>query len=72
MALKIAFATSTCAVSWRGGKIQLRAGDAWDGDDPFVKANRHLFSTDTSHLHRTEHRPVEQATASPGERRTLA
>ena len=42
-----------------GGYVSVFAGKAFDADDPFVAAHRELFD-----------RGVEQATASPGEKRT--
>ena len=52
-------------------------GSHWPADDPFVLTHPDLFSTDPRyHLAFTEPRPeffgdVEEATANPGERRSV-
>jgi hypothetical protein len=57
-----------------GGRqpVVIRKGEAWDADDPIVKANPSLFSTDPGNARTTAlrpaERPVEQATKAPGEK----
>lgn len=67
---RIVFAASTLAFAWNGGIVHLRQGDAWDSTDRFVQANPTLFTDDLRFLHRTEPM-VEQATAAPGEKRSV-
>lgn len=63
------FATSTCVLGFRGGKVQLHLGDPWPADDPFVKANPTMFASDPPAAVVRRSGGVEQATAAPGERR---
>ncbi len=72
--MKYTFAASTCVVEWAPRPVRLKAGEAWDASDPFVKANPQHFTTDPGRLRRTvaSSRTVEQATAAPGERRTVS
>jgi hypothetical protein len=58
-------------VSVNGDRIPVRAGEAWDANDPVVRLFPHLFSDDPAHLRRTTEMVVEQATAAPGERRNV-
>lgn len=56
-------------VGWGGVSVHLRAGDAWDADDPLVVAYPHLF-TQTPTVHRSGPAPaerVERGTKAPGE-----
>ena len=52
--------------------IVIRKGEAWDADDPIVKANPSLFSVDPgtarTTVQRTPEDIVEQKTKAPGER----
>lgn len=48
----------------------LHANEAWDANDPFVKDNPNLFS-DAPQSEPRRSVPVEQATAAPGETRTV-
>lgn len=61
-----------------GGRVMVRVGSHWPADDPVVVAQPSLFSPDPSYgLNRSgpapepPARPVEQATAAPGEKRTV-
>lgn len=71
--IKIVYAASTCGASTAEGiGVNLRAGDPWAADDPFVLARPELFSDEPpgpEFPRRTVH-VVEQATREPGERRT--
>jgi hypothetical protein len=68
---QIVFVKASVAVGWNGGVVHLRQGDAWDASDRFVEHHRSLFSDDAAvYLHRTEP-VVEQATAAPGEKRSV-
>lgn len=52
--------------------VVVRRGEAWDADDPVVKANPSMFSADPAAARQTRLRSrdevVEQATRAPGER----
>lgn len=57
-----------------GAKVRLTQGDAWEGDDPLVKARPDLFTDRPEKVHSSAEpnsvtRHVEQATAAPGEKR---
>jgi hypothetical protein len=67
---RIVVATSTTSVRVGHDIITLRAGEAWDASDPIVKLYPDLFTgiAEGAPVRRTV-RPVEQATAAPGERR---
>jgi hypothetical protein len=69
----IVYATSTTSIVNAGGvAFTLHKGEVWDADDPLVK-QRPEFFTDEPVIARVSAgegwRPVEQATAAPGERR---
>jgi len=67
------FAKDDCVTVWSGFKMVPRRGDAWYSDDPFVKDNRHLFADEPTVVmgrSATSSRPVEAASAAPGEKRT--
>ena len=67
------FAAESCVTDTAEGiTVQLRGGEAWLADDPFVKQRPDLFVKEppVEYLGRTVHPSVvEQATAAPGERR---
>ena len=65
----ITVAISNTVVSLDGRKVTIQAGTAWDASDPVVRAYPGLFSDDARYLRRSTERPVEQATAAPGEKR---
>jgi len=49
--------------------IIIRRGEAWDANDPIVKANPSLFTADAGKARTTVQREVvEQKTKAPGER----
>jgi hypothetical protein len=52
--------------------IIIRKGEAWDADDPIVKAHPSLFTADPGKarttVQRTPEQVVEQKTKAPGER----
>ena len=49
--------------------IVIRKGEAWDANDPIVKANPSLFTADAARARTTVQREVvEQKTKAPGER----
>lgn len=64
----VAVAIQTANVTFRGERLHVQAGHAWDASDPLVREFPSLFSTDAKYLRRTE-AVVEAATAAPGERR---
>lgn len=69
----VVFARTSAVVAHAGKRIQVRAGEAWDGNDPLVASHRELFA-DAPHALRntTTERgfaEVEQATQAPGEKR---
>lgn len=62
------YANCSCAVSHQGAVYRLSKGDAWYGDDPFVKARPELFDAAPTEVHGTRGH-IETATAAPGEKR---
>lgn len=69
MSTPIVYAAANCVVRYNNLTLRLTPGDPWDATDPFVKSRPDLFSDAPATVHRT-FRPVEQATAAPGERRS--
>jgi len=70
----IKFATSTCVVPFQGLRVTITAGEAWDATDPLVRSHPALFTDKPAVVRGTGpsgviERPVEQATAAPGEKR---
>lgn len=66
------FCSSSALIGWNGQTFHLRAGSVWSADDPLVKANPDMFSDAPEVLETStgvKYRPVERATAAPGERR---
>ena len=53
--------------SFTVGTRKVRRGQVLSDDDPIIDGRRHLFE----HAGKGPDRPVEQATASPGERRAV-
>lgn len=66
------FCSTSAMIGWQGETLHLRAGSVWPADDPLVKAHPEMFS-DTPEVLETsrgvKYRPIEQATAAPGEKR---
>ena len=53
--------------------VVIKRGEAWDADDPIVKANPSLFTADAGKARTTvqrtaKDRPVESSTRAPGEK----
>lgn len=76
--MDVVYATQTCSVAMpHGGQVFVREGSHWPANDPLVTAHPDLFSTDPasglmySRTPAVEEPAVEQATAAPGERRTV-
>lgn len=73
--MKLVFATANTQV-WSGGvPVSIVIGQHWSAEDPIVKAYPSMFSTDARYgLAGTVPPPadVEQATANPGELRTVS
>jgi hypothetical protein len=72
--MHIKYATATCVVPFQGLRVTLTAGEAWDASDPLVRSHPTLFADVPSVVRGTgpsgvTERPVEQATAAPGEKR---
>lgn len=67
--MALVFASCT---TWISPVAQLVQDEAWDADDPIVKARPELFTDEPSIVRGTRKReaPVETATAEPGEKRT--
>lgn len=70
--MKVVYAACTM---WISSDVQIVEGEAWRADDPVVQRRPELFK-DTPKVVRTtlprhlrQERPVEQATAAPGEMR---
>lgn len=63
--------------TWAGPTVQLIEGEAWDADDPIVQSHPDWFSPEPAVVRGTVPRKaaeapvVEQATAAPGERRSV-
>ena len=68
--MELKFAATTCVVFHNGQRRNLAEDDAWDANDSLVKAHPDLFADTPRRVFGTGARPVEQATAAPGERRT--
>ena len=71
--MNLVFAAATCVVGFNGGRVNLSEDDAWDADDPFVKARPEFFRDRPKNVFGAAGRvaaPVEQASAAPGEKRT--
>ena len=70
----IVYAQSTCSAATADGiPVRMVEGEPWAAEDPFVKTHPGLFAATPpgpGFPRRTEH-PVEQATAAPGERRSV-
>jgi hypothetical protein len=71
--MDVVYATTNAVVPLPGGgQHVVRAGTHWPADDPIVKAQPSLFSSDPAYGLNYSARPeVEQVTAAPGERRAV-
>jgi hypothetical protein len=74
MGITYAWAAAECTVHFRGLRIRLERGQAWDASDPLVIERPNLFSVDPPFVCRTgirgvETAAVESATRAPGEKR---
>lgn len=70
MKLKFARYTTNTGLPGNPMTFYVEEGDAWDADDPIVKAHPELFSDTPVTVHSSfGKRTVEQATAAPGEKR---
>jgi hypothetical protein len=69
----VVFATFS---TWVTPTVAINRGEAWDADDPVVLSHPDWFTSDPSQFARTSSASygepaVEQATAAPGEKRTV-
>lgn len=65
----VVYAKSQFSATTASGQIiRVRPGEAWDADDPFVKAHKTNFSEEPIRA-RTSKGWVETATQAPGEKR---
>lgn len=62
------------AVGLKGGRVvSVKAGDVFDASDPVVKGREALFEPVDEWAARVQQGPrIEQATAAPGEKRSVA
>lgn len=76
--MNLVFANTTAQIGGPNGTIiNLEAGTAWDGDDPFVAHRPEFFDTLPAHVHTSAgvvftaaaQNLVETATAEPGAKR---
>lgn len=66
--MEVVFATSN---TWITQDVMTTEGEAWDANDPIVKAHRQFFTDDPKYAHRSGPlRPIEDASADPSEGRT--
>lgn len=75
MATRIVYAKSTAVLAHSGDRVQVRAGELWDGDDPLVARYPDMFVEAPNVVRSTAsengYTEVEQATAAPGEKRNV-
>lgn len=72
--MRIVYAKSTTSIGGPNGlTYQLIAGEAWNADDPVVVSHPGFFSELPLRVRSSSDGwlPVEQATAAPGEKRTV-
>jgi len=73
--MTIVYAKSTVVLAHAGQRIPVRAGEAWDGNDPLVAQYPNEFTPApravrvTTNPQGWDEAPVEAATATPGEKR---
>ena len=70
------YARCTASVGYDGGIVRLSENDAWYATDPFVLSHPDMFSDTPPKVHYTAARRdfdvvVEQATANPGQKRSV-
>lgn len=65
------YANTTTSVHFDGRIVRIAEGDPWYATDPFVVARPELFNDEPIRVYGTRPAAVEQASAAPGERRTV-
>lgn len=75
MATKIVYAKTHAVLAHSGDRVLVAAGEMWDGDDPLVERYPDMFIDGPNVVRSTRtdrgYVDVEQATAAPGEKRTV-
>lgn len=68
---EVVYAAANCGTETAEGlTVNLRRGDCWAADDPFVLSHPSLFQEEAIPRRTVAAPVVEQATRNPGERRT--
>ena len=67
--MRYAYVRQTCSVGHAGGVVHLKRGQVWDASHPLVKQRPDFFSDEPTVLHGKVERPVEDASAEPGQKR---
>ena len=66
---KYKYANTSLVIGWNGSVVRVHEGEAWDANDPFVKANKGFFNDSPAKVRRTVAAPVaapiETADAPP-------
>lgn len=72
-ATRVVYAKASGSVGTSHGVERLKEGEPWDADDPTVLENPDAFTSGPERVRRSggEIAPVEQATARPGEKRSV-
>lgn len=65
--MAVVFVKHSASTVVNGKPLRVTKGQAWDANDPFVKARPDLFVDEPECVYRS----VEQATAAPGEMRDV-
>lgn len=63
--VKLVYATSTLIAEHGGRPVHTTAGEAWAADDPFVRANPHLFGAASAPRRTTPARAESTARRGP-------
>lgn len=74
MDIKFCLVSAAVGVAGRPMPQQLQRGQVWRADDPVVKQYPDYFADEPPIVHSSElptSRPVEDATAEPGRKRTI-
>lgn len=75
MATRIVYAKATAVLAHAGDRVRIGAGELWDGDDPLVTRYPDMFVDAPNVVRSTAtengYTEVEQATAAPGEKRSV-